>query len=238
LSATSIAYNVPGAPVHLHLSGDVLVKIYLGQVTNWNDAAIKALNKGAALPDLKITPVYRSDGSGTTYNFTDYLSTINPQWKSQVGNATQVNFPAGVGARGSAGVAGVVANTPGALCYVDVAYALTNHLKFAAMETSAGRFVYPSLRRIGEAAAAFPKVGPNNEMHIVNPPKKAKKAYPMSTFTYCIVPVTSPNAGALQQFITYATSSTGQRFAPALDFQPIPSVVVSAARRTAATIHS
>jgi phosphate transport system substrate-binding protein len=233
LSATSIAYNVPGAPVHLHLSGDVLVKIYLGQVTNWNDAAIKALNKGAALPDLKITPVYRSDGSGTTYNFTDYLSTINPQWKSQVGNATQVNFPAGVGARGSAGVAGVVANTPGALCYVDVAYALTNHLKFAAMETSAGRFVYPSLRRIGEAAAAFPKVGPNNEMHIVNPPKSAPTAYPICTYVYVILPLQTSKAAELRKMVFWQLTQGQQpKYTAKLLFEPIPKNVLVASEKT------
>src|SRR5207247_7732670 len=113
LSATSIAYNVPGAPVHVNLSGKVIADIFLGKITNWNDAAIKALNKGASMPDLKITPVYRSDGSGTTYNFTDYLSSVSGEWKSKVGTSTQVSFPTGVGARGSAGVTGVVSRTDG-----------------------------------------------------------------------------------------------------------------------------
>src|SRR4051812_39727927 len=96
LSATSVAYNVPGAPVHMHLSGKVLSDIFLGKITNWNDAAIKALNRGWSAPDLKITPVYRSDGSGTTYNFTDYLSTVSSDFKAKVGNATQVSFPTGI----------------------------------------------------------------------------------------------------------------------------------------------
>src|ERR1700712_3140133 len=126
LSATSIAYNVPGAPVHGNLDGTTIAKIFLGQITNWNDAAIKALNKGASLPDLKITPIYRSDGSGTTYNFTDYLSSVSGDWKSKVGNSTSVQFPAGQGARGSSGVTGVVARTDGSITYVDVAYALKN----------------------------------------------------------------------------------------------------------------
>src|SRR5258705_5632764 len=101
LSATSVAYNVPGAPVHLNLDGKTISKIFLGQITNWNDPAIKALNKGASLPDLKITPVFRSDGSGTSYNFTDYLSAVNAEWKSKIGVSTQPAFPAGVGAKGS-----------------------------------------------------------------------------------------------------------------------------------------
>src|SRR5439155_14129705 len=124
LAGTSIPYNVPGitpasAAVHLHLSGDVIAKIYMGQITNWNDPAIKALNPKASMPDLKITPVYRTGNSGTTYNFTDYLSAANSSWKSQIGTGQSVNWPPGTGASGSAGVAGVVANTPGAICCVD-----------------------------------------------------------------------------------------------------------------------
>src|SRR5215208_3950211 len=105
LSATSVAYNVPGAPAHLKLNGQVLANIFLGRIEKWNDAAIAKLNKGAKLPDLKITPVYRADGSGTSYNFTDYLAHVSPAWKSKVGVGTQVSFPTGIGARGSSGVA-------------------------------------------------------------------------------------------------------------------------------------
>jgi len=194
LSATSVAYNVPGAPTHLNLDGRTISRIFLGQITNWNDPEIAALNKGANLPNLKITPVFRSDGSGTSFNFTDYLSSVNAEWKNKIGISTQPAFPAGVGARGSGGVAGVVTRTQGAITYVDVAFALNNHIRFAAVRNAAGKFLFPSLRRINAAADAFKKVPSNNEMHIVNPPKKAKKAYPMSTFTYVIVPVASPNA--------------------------------------------
>ena len=148
LSATSVAYNVPGAPTHLNLDGKTISKIFLGQITNWNDPAITALNKGANLPDLKITPIFRSDGSGTTYNFTDYLSAVNPEFKSKVGNSTAVTFPTGIGARGSAGVAGLVSRTDGGITYVDVAFALNNHIKFAAVRNTAGKFLFPSLRRI------------------------------------------------------------------------------------------
>ena len=158
LAATSIAYNVPGAPVHLNLDGKTISKIFLGEITNWNDPAIKALNKGGSLPDLKITPVFRSDGSGTSYNFTDYLSSVNPEWKTKIGTSTQPAFPAGVGAKGSGGVAGVVQRTAGAVTYVDVAYALTNHIRFAAVKNAAGKFLYPSLRRITAAGATATKV--------------------------------------------------------------------------------
>jgi ABC-type phosphate transport system, periplasmic component len=144
--------------VHLHLDGATISKIFLGQITNWNDAAISKLNPGANLPNLKITPVFRSDGSGTSYNFTDYLSSVNPEWKNKIGVSTQPAFPAGVGAKGSGGVAGVVANTPGGVTYVDTAYALVHHLKFAAVKNAAGHFLYPSLRRVAAAAASVTSV--------------------------------------------------------------------------------
>src|SRR5262249_357726 len=141
LSATSIAYNVPGAPVHLNLSGPVIANIFLGQITNWNDAAIKKLNPGANLPALKITPIFRPDGSGTTFNFPAFLSAVSPTWKTKVGNSASVNFPTGIGARGSSGVAGLVSRTDGGITYVDVAFALKNHIKFAAVKNAAGKFL-------------------------------------------------------------------------------------------------
>src|SRR3954470_13468835 len=210
LSATAIAYNVPGSPAHINLDGATISKIFLGTINNWNDPAVKALNKGANLPDLKITPVFRSDGSGTSYNFTDYLSSVNAEWKSKIGVSTQPAFPAGVGARGSSGVAGVVARTQGAITYVDVAFALNNHIRFAAVRNASGKFLYPSLRRIGAAAAAFTKVPANNEMHIVNPPKKAALAYPISTYTYVIVPQQTARAAELRKLIFWALTQ-GQR---------------------------
>jgi phosphate transport system substrate-binding protein len=236
LTATVAAFNVPGFKT-LKLTGPVLAKIYLGQITNWNDPQIKKLNKGKSLPSLAITPVYRSDGSGDTYVITDYLSRVSSQFKSQVGNATSVSFPKGVGGKGNDGVTAVVGSTQGAVGYVSAYYAIQHNLSVASLQNRAGRFTLPNLANIKAAAATVKSVPSNNEMHIVNPPKKAKKAYPMSTFTYCIVPTSSPNATALQQFVNYATS-LGQRFGPALDFQPIPSVVAAAARRTTATIHS
>ena len=125
LSATSVMYNMP-LPNNLHMSGPVLADIYLGKITNWNDSRIKKLNKGVSLPDKKITVVFRSDGSGTTYNFATYLNTVSKQWKSQVGRGTTLSWPTGVGARGSSGVAGVISRTEGAIGYADIAYALKN----------------------------------------------------------------------------------------------------------------
>ncbi|HEV7639960.1 MAG TPA: phosphate ABC transporter substrate-binding protein PstS [Gaiellaceae bacterium] len=239
LSATSIAYNIPGAPVHLNLDGKTISKIFLGQITNWNDPAIKALNKGASLPDLKITPVFRSDGSGTSYNFTDYLSAVNAEWKSKIGVSTQPAFPAGVGAKGSGGVAGVVSRTSGAVTYVDVAYALKNHIRFAAVRNAAGKFLYPSLRRITAAADAFPKVPANNEMHIVNPPKSAALAYPIATFTYVIVPQQTSHAAELRKLIFWAlTQGQKPQYEAKLMFAPLTKPVLVAAEKTLKTIHT
>jgi phosphate transport system substrate-binding protein len=239
LSATSVAYNIPGAPTHLNLDGRTISRIFLGQITNWNDSQIAALNKGAKLPDLKITPVFRSDGSGTSFNFTDYLSSVNAEWKNKIGVSTQPAFPAGVGARGSGGVAGVVTRTPGAVTYVDVAFALNNHIKFAAVRNAAGKFLFPSLRRISAAAAAFPKVPSNNEMHIVNPPKKAATAYPISTYTYVIVPQQTAHAAELRKVIFWALTQGQQaKYTAKLMFVPLPKQVLVASERTLKTLHT
>lgn len=239
LSATSIAYNVPGAPVHLKLDGKTISKIFLGQITTWNDPAIAALNKGANLPNLKITPVFRSDGSGTSYNFTDYLSAVNGEWKNKIGVSTQPAFPAGVGARGSGGVAGVVSRTEGAVTYVDVAFALKNHIRFAAVRNAAGKFLFPSLRRITAAAEAFTKVPANNEMHIVNPSKKAALAYPISTYTYVIVPQQTSHAAELRKLIFWAlTQGQKSQFTAKLLFAPLPKPVLVASEKTLKSVHT
>jgi phosphate transport system substrate-binding protein len=240
LSAVAVAYNVPGAPVHVNLDGNTLSKIFLGQITDWNDPAIKALNKGANLPDLKITPVFRSDGSGTSYAFTDYLSAVNGTWKTKIGTSTSPAFPAGQGAKGSSGVAGLISRTDGAIGYVDVAYAIKNHIKFAAVRNRAGKFLYPSLRRIQAAAAAFPTVPPNNELHIVDPPKSAKLAYPISTYTYVIVHRQSTHASELRKMIFWALTQGQQpQFAARLTFAPMSTVkpVLVAAEKTLKKLH-
>jgi phosphate transport system substrate-binding protein len=238
LSATAIAYNVPGAPAHLNLDGKTISKIFLGQITNWNDPAIRALNKNADMPNLRITPIFRSDGSGTTYNFTDYLSAVNGDWKSKVGNSTAVNFPAGIGARGSAGVAGLVTRTEGGITYVDVAFALKNHIKFAAVRNVAGKFLFPSLRRITEAAKAFPKVPADNELHIVNPGKKFPLAYPISTYTYVIVPQQTSHAAELRKLVFWAlTQGQKPQYTAKLLFAPLPKPVLVASEKTLRSVH-
>ncbi len=239
LSATSVAYNVPGAPVHLRLDGPTIANIFLGNITNWNDPAIAKLNPGASMPNLKITPIFRSDGSGTTYNFTDYLSAVSPAWKSKVGNSTAVSFPTGIGARGSAGVAGLVSRTDGGITYVDVAFALNNHIRFAAVKNSAGKFLFPSLRRISAAAAAYSKVPASNEMHIVNPPKSAPLAYPISTYTYVILPQQSSHAAELRKLVFWALTQGQQaKYTAKLLFVPLPKPVLVASEKTLKSVHT
>jgi phosphate transport system substrate-binding protein len=233
LSATSIIYNVPGVPNNLHMTGPVLARIYLGQVTKWDDPAIKALNPKVSLPSTSITPVYRSDNSGTSYNFTDYLSAVSPAWKSKIGIGVNANWPTGQGGRGSAGVSGIVSNTQGALGYVDVAFALKNRLKFMSIRNASGVYTTPGLRGITAAAATVTKVPATNELHIVNPPKGDRLAYPICTFTYVILPTKSDKAADIRKFVFYAVNPTqGQKLGPKLLFAPLPKVVLVASERT------
>ncbi len=232
LSATSIPYNLPGLSGRLRLDGPTLANIYLGKITNWNDQAVKAINPSLDLPDLKITPAYRSDGSGTTYNFTEYLSSVSQEWKDTVGFSTTVSWKAGIGARGSSGVAGVVKSTPGALGYVDVAYSLANKFTFATIKNRAGKFATPGLRGIAAAVAALPaKVTELSQLKIVDPPAAAGPlAYPIVTFTYVIVPTNAQKAADLRKLVYWAVTQ-GQAFGKKLLFQPLPQPVQAFAYR-------
>jgi phosphate transport system substrate-binding protein len=237
LSSTSIPYHVPGVSYGLKLTGKIIAGIYLGHITRWNNSAIKKLNPGVKLPDLKITPVYRSDGSGTSYNFTDYLSRVSKEWKSKVGVGTQPSFPTGIGGRGSAGLAAVVSRTDGAIGYVDEAYSLKNGFKVAKVQNRAGKFQLPGLKGIQAAAATIRRVPSNGELSIVNPPKSQKLAYPICTFTYVIVPLKSNKASTLKQFINWAITG-GQQYAKPLQFYPLPKLVRTADRAFIRRIHS
>ncbi len=230
LTATGIAYHLDGVK-KLSLNSSVLTQIFQGQISQWNDKRIKALNKGVSLPAVKITPAFRSDGSGDTYAFTDFLSRTSPSWKSKIGFGTQVSFPVGVGGKGNDGVTAVVTSTNGAIGYISAAYIIAHGLKAAALQNAAGNFVFPNLKNIQAAAAVVKKVPANNEMHIVAPPKKATTAYPLSTFTYAIVPKTTPKASMISKLVTYAIGD-GQKFGAALDFAPVPKVVQTAAKNT------
>jgi phosphate transport system substrate-binding protein len=236
LSATSIPYNLD-LNKRLKLNGRVLAGIYLGQIKNWSDKRIKALNKGVNLPNLKITPVYRSDNSGTSYNFTDYLSHVNATWKKQIGVGVNAKWPAGIGAPKSNGVAAAVSQTKGALGYVDVEYAIKNHLPFAAVQNAAGRYILPGIVGIKAAAATVTKVPASNEISIVNPPRSQRSAYPICTFTYVILPLNSNKAADLKKFVFWALTA-GQQYGPKLRFVPIPNKVLGASEKTLKRVHS
>jgi phosphate transport system substrate-binding protein len=237
LSATAIAYNVDGVSPHLKLTGKVLADIYLGNVKNWNDPALKKLNPGSNLPDLAITPIFRSDASGTTFNFTDYLTKVNASWAGKIGTGTQVNFPVGVGGKGSSGVSAVLARTKGGIMYADVAFSLQNHFKFFRVQNRSGKFVLPGLAQIKDAASTVKSIPADNNLSIVNPPKSKGEAYPICTFTYIIVPLQTSNAPALKKFVFWALTG-GQKFGPKLLFQPIPKIVLVRAEKTLNRIHT
>jgi phosphate transport system substrate-binding protein len=234
LSATGLGFNVPGVK-RLNLSGPIVAGIYFGKITKWNDPKIKKINPKTKLPGLTITPVFRSDGSGDTYAFTNYLSKVSSAWKNEVGFATTVGFKAGVGAKGNSGVTSTVTKTPGAIGYISASYLIAAGLHTASIQNKAGNYELPNLSNIENAASVVKSVPSSNAISITNPPKKAKTAYPISTFTYAIVPHNAPQKGFLQQFVNYAIT-TGQKYGAALDFAPLPKVVLTAAKRAVGSL--
>ena len=237
LGGTAVMYNLPGVKNLLHMDGPTLAKIFMGKITTWNDPAIAKLNPGVSLPSTKISIAHRSDNSGTTFNFTDYLSNVSPAWKSQVGTGVAVNWPVGSGGKGSAGVAALVTQTPGSIGYADVFFAIHNHLSYFAMKNRSGKFATPGIRGILSAASSDQKPDANNALSIVNPPAKFANAYPISTFTYVIVAQQSSKAPDLRKFLFWAVTK-GQAYGPKLLFVPIPKSVLVVAEKTIAKIHS
>jgi len=239
LAATSVMYNLPGVKNLLHMDGPTLANIFMGKITKWDDPALQKLNKGVSLPSTAITVAHRSDNSGTTYNLTDYLSSVSPAWSSQLSRGVAVNWPVGVGAKGSSGVAGVVSSTAGAIGYADVAYSLQAHLKYFALENRSGKFTTPGSRGILSAASSDQKPAADNSLSIVNPPKKYANAYPISTFTYAIVPLQSSKAADLKHFLFWAvTKGQTSQYTAKLRFVPLPKSVLVVAEKAIAKIHS
>jgi phosphate transport system substrate-binding protein len=231
LTGTDVAYHVSGLASGLHFTGPLLANIWLGKVTRWNAPQIKALNPGARLPATKIVPVYRTDGSGTTYNFTDYLSKVSPQWKSAVGKSTQVHFPVGLGGRGNSGVGGVLTSTNGAIAYTGTAYVIQNKFTYGLVQNAAGKYPQPGVPSVLAAAGTVKSVPADNAISIVDPPASVPSAYPISTFTWVLVPSHTAKAALLKTFIGWAIT-TGQSLGPKLDFAPLPAKIVSADQAT------
>lgn len=237
LAATDVAYNVQGVGNQLKLTGPVLAEIYEGKITTWNDPKIAELNPDIKLPAEKITPVYRSDGSGDTYAFTNYLSHISPEWASKYGHSTSVSFPVGIGGKGNSGVGAEITNTEGSIGYIAIAYVLANKFDYALIQNAAGKYPVPGIMSIEAAAKTLKSVPADNEVSIVDPPASAPEAYPISTFTYALVPQKSSKAEVLKPFLKWAIT-TGQEFGPKLDFAPLPPEVVAADEATIGKLES
>ena len=236
LAATVIAYNVPGLGDELKLTGPVVAEIFLGKIKTWNDPKIAALNPGVTLPATSIVPVYRTDGSGDTYALTNYLSHVSPEFKSTVGTSTQVHWPVGVGGKGNSGIGAALKANPGSIGYIAIAYVVANKFDYALIQNAAGKYPVPGIPSISAAAATLKEVPSNNEISIVDPPASAPGAYPISTFTYALVPLKAPKAATLKPFLKWAVSPEAQAFGPKLEFAPLPSLVVNAAEKTIATV--
>jgi phosphate transport system substrate-binding protein len=225
IGAVALTYNLPGVGQPLKLSGDVIADVYRGRITKWNDARIAALNSGVALPSRDILVVHRSDGSGTTYIFTDYLSSVSPAWRQAPGKGKEVQWPVGLGAKGNEGVAGQVKQTPGAIGYVELAYAKQNKLPVAAVRNAAGHFVTPSVESATAAAAGTLADLPANtdyRVSIVN--AAGADAYPISSFTWLLVyqsPKDAAKARKLVDFMRWMYAE-GEQSAAALDYAPLP----------------
>ncbi len=239
LSATGISFNIHGLRLPrgkaLHLTPRVLAAIYLGQISNWNNSQITRLNPGAHIPSTPVTVFWRSDASGDSFAFSSELTDVSPTFRSKVGPSTQPTFPTGVGEKGNGGMASALLGTNGGIAYISVAYLLANGLPAAAIQNNAGKYAVPNLSAIENAASVFHSVPSNNQLTIVNPSKRAKNSYPISTYTYVIAPTNAPQGGLLQQFIGYALAG-GQSFGPRLGFAPLPKGVLNAARATLRTI--
>ena len=228
LGADVIIYNVPGITRSLRLTGPAIADIFLGKITKWNDTRIATLNPGVRLPNDDILVVHRSDGSGTTYVFTDYLATISPEWASKVGRAKEVKWPVGLGAKGNEGVAGQVKQTPGSIGYTELAYARQNNLAYAHVQNSAGNFVEPTIASI-TAAAVGAKLPANTDYRVSIVNAEGKDAYPISSFTWLLIYRNQTNAAkgkALKDFLRWAYAE-GEKSAEALDYAPLPDAMIT-----------
>jgi phosphate transport system substrate-binding protein len=237
MGAVVIAYNLPGFSGTLKLDGPTIADIFMGKITKWNDPKIAALNPGATLPATDIVVAHRSDGSGTSYIFTDYLSKVSPAWASSVGKSTAVKWPVGLGGKGNEGVTALVQQTPGSIGYIELIYALTNHITFADLKNHDGNWVKASLEGVTAAAASAAANMPSDfRVSITDAP--GASAYPISSFTYLLVyqQQSKRDVGEqLKRFINWALH-TGQQYAPPLNYAPLPAQVVELAGKQVDTI--
>ena len=226
LGADVPAYNIPGVSGEVKFTPEVLAGIFLGKITKWNDNAITSVNPGIKFPDKDIIVAHRSDGSGTTFIWTDYLSKVSPEWKSRVGSNTSVQWPVGLGGKGNENVAGLIRQLPGSIGYVELIYAVQNNITYGSVKNSAGNFVKASLESVTAAAASAPKMPADFRVSITNPP--GKDAYPISSFTWLLVPLQAKDAAKgkiISDFLNWMVTD-GQKMTNALSYAPLPDGVV------------
>jgi phosphate transport system substrate-binding protein len=227
LGAVVPAYNIPGVSGEVKFTPDALAGIFLGKISKWNDKAITLANPGVNFPDKEIIVVHRSDGSGTTFIWTDYLAKISPEWKGQVGSDTSVKWPVGLGQKGNEGVAGSLRQMSGAIGYVELIYAVQNNIPYGSVRNAAGVFVKASLEGVTAAAASAPKMPADFRVSITNAP--GKDAYPISSFTWLLIPAQSKDATKgkiLSDFLNWMVTD-GQKMTSALAYAPLPGNVAA-----------
>jgi len=227
LGAVVPVYNIPGVTTELKFTPDLLAGIFLGKIANWNDAAISSVNPGVKFPNQQIVVVHRSDGSGTTFVWTDYLSKVSADWKSQVGSGTSVKWPTGMGGKLNEGVAGLIRQAPGSIGYVELIYAIQNNIFFGSVRNSSGVFLKASLAGVTAAASSVAQMPADFRVSITNAP--GKDAYPISTFTWLLIPQQSkdPAKGKiLVNFLNWMVTD-GQKMTTALDYAPLPGTVAA-----------
>ncbi|HEV2083645.1 MAG TPA: phosphate ABC transporter substrate-binding protein PstS [Gemmatimonadales bacterium] len=230
LGAVAVTYNLPTlGDTKLKFDGNLLVEIFMGRVTKWNDPKIAALNPGVKLPDIDLIVVHRSDGSGTTYVFTDYLNKFSREWKDKVGYATSVNWPAGLGGKGNEGVTQQVKQTEGALGYVELIYAISNNLPYAQVKNATGNFIVPSLETV-TAAAAGAKLEKDTDFRVSITNAPGAQAYPIASFTWLLVKKDNKDpakAKLIRDFLAWMITPEAQAMAADLHYAPLPGPVVA-----------
>lgn len=225
LGADVVSYNLPALTQPLRLTGEAIADLFLGKITKWNDQRLAALNPGVTLPNTDVIVVHRSDGSGTTFVFTDYLTAVSPAWSAGPGKGKEVRWPVGLGGKGNEGVAGQVKQTPGAVGYVELAYARQNALSLAHVRNSAGNFIEPTIESITAAAAgALESLGPATDYRVSIVNSAGPQSYPISSFTWLLVYQNQPDAAKGQKLADFLKwmYAEGQDAAPALDYAPLP----------------
>ena len=226
------AYNLQATKSDLRFTPEVLARIFLGEITRWNDAAIRSANPGVMLPDKPIVVVHRSDGSGTTYVWTEYLSKVSPEWKQRVGKGTSVKWPTGIEGKGNEGVAAAVRKTDGAIGYLELDYAIRDKIAYGTVQNAAGEFIKATVETTSAAAANEKELPPDLRVSISNAP--GANSYPIASFSWVLVPANlhgTPKGKALADFLLWVVGD-GQKFAPDLFYAPLPEGVAAQARKT------